>query len=190
MKAAIFCVIMHLTSQFDNVPSKTKLQSFFAELFLMDEVPMDFSFSMYRFYDNELRCKKTLTQEEWDIISHLVKVTPLIAGKSHFSIGRLMKHLYLYDPDQAMSVLSALLKMNPSVNVKDFHELFTVIKKSHKLLDFAVWLLLNGQGSVSSQNSEIIKQSLDTSINEIRNALVSVYRYQEELLHIPQKPLK
>lgn len=173
MKAALFCVIMNLSSQLDDASSKVLLQSFFGEMFLMDEAPMEFSFSIIRYFANELHSKGTLTQQEWDIVSHLIKVTSLNVEKSSFPINHLMKQLYLFDPDQALTTMVALVKRNPGVSLKDFHEFLTTIKKNGKLLDFAIRLLLQGAWPTISANDDTIQQALDTSMHEISDALAS-----------------
>ncbi|MDT4763364.1 hypothetical protein [Sphaerochaeta sp. PS] len=173
MKAALFCVIMHLSAQLDDTPSMVLLQSFLKEIFLMNEAPVEFSFSVIRYFANELQSKGPLTQQEWETVSHLIKVTPLNTGKSSFPITHLMEHLYLFDPEQALATMFAFLKCNPAVTVKDFHELLIIMKKNGKFLDFAIRLLLQGAWVTISANSDTIQQALDTSMQEISEALAS-----------------
>lgn len=173
-KAAVFCVIMHLSSQLNDPSSKVSLQSFFDELFLMTAVAMEFSFSVFTYYHHILQATGELAAHDWEVVSYLLQNSLYSNDTSYFPMDHLLELLYLHDPEKAISVFLLLIRQNPNVSIKEFYGLLDEMKNRKDMVRFIITLLLDGGWSVISPNTESIVEALDTSMGEISNALCDV----------------
>lgn len=174
MKAARFCAIMHLSSQLDDGSSDLLLSSFCSDLLLEAEVPMEFSFPVFQYYFKMIQSQEELTSQDWEIVSHLLQVSPCSDENLYFVLDLLMENLYLQDSKKALSVLFTLVKRNPKVSIKDFYGLVAEIGKGKDLIGFVITLLLYGGKSAIETNNEFITEALSVSIDEMSKDLVGI----------------
>ena len=171
-KAALFCAIMHFSSQLNVSSSKKLLLSFIDLLLHTTDVPLEFSFPVFQYFFNKHRSKKALSQQSWEIISHLLHVTKIDTKKSCWPISYLMEQLYVYSHDQGQDILFAFLKNNPDTDIEEFDSVIKLMKTDNKLLKFVMLMLMDGGKTLITRDKNMISQTLHVPIKDLADVMI------------------